>query len=204
MRSAIAWSLYQKDKNAENLRDALWFARVARDAWTGIVRATEGVYLADLTYGDVPHRRGSWATRQASVELDVRYLERLLGVGTGQAIQPVGAWLNARRDPPACRHSAASTFTPGQPLTIAIAAPPRSLEGVQIHYRHVNHAESYQVHAMQPGGRSWRFTIPPEYTKSNYALQYHFQLAGPDGTNWLYPGLTPDLANQPYFDVRRA
>ena len=204
MRSAIAWSLYQKDTKSANLRDALWFARAAREAWTGIVKATEGVYLADLTYGDVPHRRGSWAGRLGSVELEVKYLEGLLGADAGSVVQPAAAWMNARRDAPACRHSAPSTFTPGQPLAIVLAAPAGRLESIRLHYRHVNQAESYQAHPMQVGGGSWKTTIPGEYTRSQYAVQYYFQLAAQDGTNWLYPGLNSDLANQPYFVVRPA
>jgi len=50
----------------------------------------------------------------------------------------------------------------------------------------------------------YRATIPASYNDSLYPLQYYFELKeGPD-TAWLYPGFAADLANLPYFPVRRA
>jgi hypothetical protein len=46
-------------------------------------------------------------------------------------------------------------------------------------------------------------TIAGDYTNSPYPLGYYFELKG-DGSAWLYPGFRPDLANQPYFVIRRA
>jgi hypothetical protein len=205
MRSAVAWSLYQKDGKDENqLWHALHFARTARDAWAGIVKVTKGIYLDDLTYGEPPHRRGSWAHRLPAIEQEVKYFEGLLAGKAQEGVPPTPAWLKPPPNPPQCKHLAPAQFIPGQPLGIAISAPGRSLREIRIHYRHVNHAESYEVQAMTGGSGSWKFTIPADYTNSRYALQYHFQLVGQDGTNWLYPGLNPDLANQPYFIVRRA
>ncbi|MDZ4802492.1 MAG: hypothetical protein SGI92_30405 [Bryobacteraceae bacterium] len=204
MRSAVAWALYQRDRKVENLRDALFFARSARNAWVGIVKVTKGVYLDDLTFGEPRHRRGSWSDRLPSIERDVQYLERLLAGKDSDLVQPTAAWLKVRHDAPACKHVAPASFTPGQPLNVAISTPQGTVAGVRIKYRHVNQAESYQVQPMAGGGGTWNFTIPGEYTNSRYSLQYHFQLVGREGTNWLYPGLDPDLANQPYFVVRRA
>jgi hypothetical protein len=135
----------------------------------------------------------------------VRYLERIAGE-RGIAIDgtPAAAWLKSRPDAPACKHAAAATFRRGRPLTIVLSAPAASLEGVRLHYRHVNQAESYRVEAMAGNRGAWSRTISGEYTNSPYALQYHFQLIGRDGTHWLWPGLNADLANQPYFVVRRA
>jgi hypothetical protein len=47
-------------------------------------------------------------------------------------------------------------------------------------------------------------TIPGEYTKSPYPLEYYFEIRTEAGTPALYPGLAPDVSNQPYFVVRRA
>ena len=72
-----------------------------------------------------------------------------------------------------------------------------------LHYRHVNQAEAYQRLALEGRGGVHRGAVPPAYTQSPYALQYFFELRrGPDA--WLFPGLAADLANQPYFLVRRA
>ena len=46
-------------------------------------------------------------------------------------------------------------------------------------------------------------TLPGSYTDSNYSLQYYFELKQAPDIASLYPGLGPDLTNQPYFVVRR-
>ncbi len=204
MRSAVAWSLYQADKKQVNLRDALYYARAARDAWKGIVAATQGAYLKDITFGDHPHRRGSWADRLPSIEQDVVFLEKLAGEAAGGATSSSPAWLNPRRDPPRCHHQPPASFTPGKPLAVQFAAPEKRVSMVLIHYRHVTHAERYIAQPMSGNAGHWKFDIGGDYTNSPYALQYYFQLSAEDGTNWLYPGLTPDLANQPYYVVRSA
>ena len=49
-----------------------------------------------------------------------------------------------------------------------------------------------------------RFTaeIPAAYTRSPYPLHYYFELQTAEGSVTLWPGLGPDLANQPYIIVR--
>ncbi len=208
MRSAIAWSLYQKQGRIEDLRAALYYARAARDAWTAIVRVTKGVYLDDLTFGAPPHRRGSWSDRLPSIQQDVSPLEQLLAAkspGPLPALQPpAAAWLKARPAAPACRHTPPAAFTPGQPLPVSVSAPRAALQEIRLHYRHVQQAESYEVQPMAAGPAGWAFTIPAAYTNTRFALQYYFQLIARDGSSWLYPGLEPSLANQPYYVVRRA
>jgi len=43
--------------------------------------------------------------------------------------------------------------------------------------------------------------IPPEYTRSEFALEYYFELADAMGGEWMYPGFNKALSNQPYFAV---
>lgn len=201
MRSAVAWSLYQADKKPEDLGDALFHARAAREAWKGIVTVTKGAYLRDIAFGERPHQRGSWADRLPSIEEDVIFLEKLLGEPAASGGATAAAWLNPRRNPPPCQHVPPASFTPGSPLTVRLSGPQKSLATVRILYRHVNHAERYIAQPMAVSAGNWSVDIGAEYTNSPYALQYYFQLSAQDGTSWLYPGLTPDLANQPYYVV---
>jgi hypothetical protein len=46
--------------------------------------------------------------------------------------------------------------------------------------------------------------IPAAYTKSPFAIQYYFELRDSTGDATLYPGLGPDLANQPYFVISQS
>jgi hypothetical protein len=50
---------------------------------------------------------------------------------------------------------------------------------------------------------SYHATIAGNYTDSAYPLEYYFELKRGNSA-WIYPGLSADLANQPYFVVRKA
>ena len=68
----------------------------------------------------------------------------------------------------------------------------------------MHQSASYEIVDMPGQAGTWRFDIPGAYTDSAYPLLYFFELRDDDGHAWFYPGLEPDLANQPYFVVRRA
>jgi hypothetical protein len=71
-----------------------------------------------------------------------------------------------------------------------------------MYYRPVNQAERYQTVEMH--GQATRFAaeIPGNYTNSPYPLQYYFELRRGPASAWLYPGLGPELMDQPYYVVR--
>ena len=103
-------------------------------------------------------------------------------------------------------HVPLAGFEPGQPVTIGLRIQP-TVEGlpisVRLHYRHVNQAEPYRVAGMAGGDEAYSATIPGDYTDSAYPLQYFFELRRGSTQAWLYPGLSKDLANQPYLVIRR-
>ena len=45
--------------------------------------------------------------------------------------------------------------------------------------------------------------IPAEYTNSEYALQYYFELKHGVSSAAVYPGFNKTFSNQPYFAVYR-
>jgi hypothetical protein len=57
---------------------------------------------------------------------------------------------------------------------------------------------------MELRDKLYRAVIPASYTESPYPLQYYFELQESADKATLYPGFAADLANQPYFVVRRA
>jgi hypothetical protein len=71
-----------------------------------------------------------------------------------------------------------------------------SAKDVKLHYRHVNQVERFVAAPMT--GSPWKATIPAEFTKSPWPLQYYFAV---DGV--MYPGVGANLAQQPYFVVRQ-
>ena len=102
----------------------------------------------------------------------------------------------------ACRHVQPEQFRPGQPLEIELSLD-KTPVSVRLFYRHVNQAERYETLEMQGQGNRYQAVIPAAYTNSSYPIQYYFELKEGPETAWLYPGFAADLANQPYFVVRR-
>lgn len=71
-------------------------------------------------------------------------------------------------------------------------------------YRHVNQGERWVKMDMELGhGGSLIAAIPGEYTRSEYPLQYYFELQAEGGPAWLYPVFNSTLSNQPYFAIPR-
>ena len=122
---------------------------------------------------------------------------------TASTSQP-GFRAASRQSRPRCQHLPPTTFRRGEsiPLVIAVEAGYR-LSSAVLHYRHVDQSAAYRVLDMSADGRRYRAEIPAGYADTDYPLLYYFELHGPQGAAWLHPGLNPDLANQPYFVVRR-
>ena len=101
-----------------------------------------------------------------------------------------------------CHHIQPERFNAGKPLDIELSVE-KARGSARLLYRHVNHAERFETVEMQLAGTAYRASIPAEYTKSEYPLQYYFELREGPEKAWLYPGFTAELTNQPYFVVRK-
>jgi hypothetical protein len=96
---------------------------------------------------------------------------------------------------------ALNTF--GQPLVVTLDCGGAALHSVKLHYRHVNQAECWQSVELERNGASFQGEIPAAYTARRYALQYYFEIAASPAEATLFPPLAADLANVPYFVLRR-
>lgn len=208
LRAAIAYSIHEKNGDLDSLGDAVQLYRLAREAWAGLVRATRGAYMEDITFGEAPQLRGHWAGRLPAIDQDLKALEQLLAGKTGEAPKSLArtspAWRQPRPPTPSLSHRALAAFRPGEPLPVELTSNSSAVQAVEIRYRHVNQSESYQVGRMTAEGGRWRHTIPGQFTNSVFPLMYFFEVRDGSGHAWLYPGLDPDLSNQPYYVVRRA
>ncbi len=95
-------------------------------------------------------------------------------------------------------------FKPGEPLAIELSLDKSNGGTVLLHYRHVSQAERWRAAEMQARDNRYSASIPAEYTRSRYPLQYYFEVREAAGAPRLYPGFQADLSNQPYFVVRQA
>jgi hypothetical protein len=208
-RSAVLWSLYERSGDLEVAAAAVKTYRSAREAWA-LAAHEAAVYVADVSYGAEPWLRGHWRDRLPAIDADIAEMARLAEAGS---VSPSGDQVKVRaalrqalsrpqRSVTRAEHQPAERFQPGAPVEVAIRLPGEGTTAL-LHYRHVNQAEAWQVMPMRREGERHAAVIAGDYTGSPYPLQYYFELRG-DGGPSLFPGLNPDLTNQPYFVVRQA
>jgi hypothetical protein len=176
----------------------------------------KGVYMNDIPYGGTKNMRGHWLDRLPGIDSDISAMQALLvqapagavsnhqvsGDSVPRAIREV--FSPPMRPIPSCRHTPATTFTPGIAQTIELQTASSGISAVRLKYRHVNQGEYYQAIEMQAQGSVYRGVIPSEYTKSEYAIQYFVEIETGPGRATSYPGLGPDLTSQPYYVVEQA
>jgi hypothetical protein len=105
------------------------------------------------------------------------------------------------RVPVNVEHSASGGFERGKDLRLVIKAG-TDVSGARVHYRRVDQAENYLSADMADQGGEFAAVIPGDYTRTEFPLEYYFEVRRSDGTAGLFPGFAPELTNQPYFVVR--
>ena len=211
LRAGTLFALYERTGDGAAKAEALRLYRSARDAWAGIVAATSGVYVADLSFGDAPHKRGNWSDRLADIDRDIASMNEanaappdsqepgrvaeLIREATGHPWRPEA---DASHVPP-------EGFRRGQAIGVSLAFPVTAGQSsVVLHYRQVNQSVAWQAAPMSLSTGAWRAEIPAGYTDSSFPIQYYFEPADAAGRAWLFPGLGAALSRQPYFVVRQA
>jgi hypothetical protein len=208
LRSAVYYEVASRTGSTACLRDAVTAYRSAHSAWTDAVRTADGVYVDNLTYGPQPWLRGTWSDRLAAIDADLEAMESATagGTATGDADSAAlrilaaimaGTSGHATHIPPA-------PFRPGEPVTVAVkVGGDVEISRVSLRYRHLDQSATYEEVAMGRNGDGFSAAVPAAYADSPFALQYHFVIRDTDGGSWHYPGLGPELSDQPYFVVRQ-
>ena len=207
-RSGVLYRIYEKTGDRSALEQSLRLYRQARDSYADAANRARPVYAANITVGEHPQLRGHWLDRLPAMNRDIDMIAaRLNDAKESRSNEHAAnaiklALARPRRPLVACRHTPAAKFTAGQPVEIQVWVPKRT-DWIRLHYRHVDQAEDYQTAAMTGTDNVYRTAIPGAYTATNFPLEYYFELK-PEGTDpVLFPGFNAELANQPYFVVRR-
>jgi hypothetical protein len=210
LRCGVLWEIGQRAGDASVGGLALSHYREAREAWSAMATRAKNVYRADIGYGDVPMRRGHWMDRLAGIDADIAAMQAQLQ-GATAANLPVQAEAAVReatgrpsRPSLPVVHKATESFVPGTPLDVAVelgkGSGAEDPVTVRLHYRHVDQAERWQWAEMDANGRSYKATIPADYTRSAFPLEYYFELRR-ERQAWMAPGFNATWSNQPYFAV---
>ena len=201
MRAGLYFALWQKAKSRDAGQRALESYQQAREAWAKMAERAKGVYAADVSYGEIPQRRGHWSDRLAAIDADLAAMKTMIAAQAGG--DDGAGLLSAIAHPPQrltvqARHTPPDRFAPGADLPLVLSGAGDA--SAQLFYRHVNQGERWQSMAMAQEGDSFRAAIPGAYTGSPYPLQYYFVLQrGQQAAQ--YPGFNATLSNQPYFAV---
>jgi len=212
IRSAALFAIHQQTGDPAVLDGAIGQYRKARDAWSVLANHADGPYMKDVTYGPPKNMRGHWLDRLPTIDADISAMQAVAskapaasGAVSQEAKQAAIRQVMSPAPRPVvpCYHTPAVIFAAGTAQPIEVHVGP-SVSAVRLKYRHVNQAEYYETADMTGNGGLYRTTIPAEYTKSEYALQYYFELQHNPRQASMYPGLGPDLTNRPYFLVEQA
>jgi hypothetical protein len=201
-RAGVLYELHARTNDRAALEQSIKLYRAARASWAQFAALAKDEYVADITVGEQPWLRGHWQDRLPAIDADIAALEKKLPDAKPSDHPRLAAAIAevlSRRSRPqtAVRHTPPASFRPKQPLSLKATADASS---GKLYYRHVNQAERWQTIDLKDGAA----TIPASYTDSPYPLQYYFEFRASPDKAALHPGFAPDLANQPYFVVRRA
>ena len=187
----------------------------ARGEWASMADRANNVYHPDITYGNIPMRRGSWVVRLPGIDRDLAAMRSQARDVCGGS-RAVGPTVNIERSIQAatgrpnrpsvnCVHTPPTSFHPGQPLSLSLRSVSASNvpNAVHLYYRHVNQAERWRSVEMQPSHDGYAGTIPEDYTNSVYPLQYYFVLQRGTEAAWFFPAFNSSLSNQPYFAIAK-
>ena len=199
IRSAVLFELFLQTGDPAAHERAIATYRAARGAWGKMARRAQGVYRADVTFGDTPQRRGHWADRLGAIDVDLEAMQSYTRSAAQTAPEAIRAALASPVRPSVhYKHKAPKMFAPDEAIVFSLAIP----EGcsAMLFYRHVDQAERWQTTKLDTKGEA---RIPTEYTRTAFALQYYFEVRDRPDNAWVYPGFGAALGNQPYFVISR-
>jgi hypothetical protein len=209
LRSALLYEAFAGTGDKQSGELAITHYQQARDAWAAMAERARSVYRADVTYGSIAKRRGHWLDRLPGIDADLQAMKAKVQAdptGSASLTEGMRAALQQVQEPRVqCAHTAPATFKAGDalPLSLTIAQGGDTVRTVRLRYRHVTQAERWKEADANLVSGAWAATIPAEYTATEYALQYYFELEDGSGKAWMHPGFNPTLSNQPYFVVQK-
>jgi hypothetical protein len=210
LRSATYYSIFQKTGNAKAGQLALEQYQKARDIWAKMSERAGKVYMADISYGSPPIRRGTWADRLTDIDADFEVMKKAVAsppAASGEAEKAEraiqAATTTPQRQADVARHSPPQAFHPGKSLSLNLQVPHApAISSARLHYRHVDQGERWLWADMDPSSNGYTAEIPGDYTGSPYPLEYYFELRS-GSMAWYHPAFNATLSNQPYYAIDR-
>ena len=206
-RSAVLFHLYEISGEEAPLQSAIDQYRKARAAYAAAADAGKSVYTNDVSFGEQGWLRGQWLDRLPAIDKDIAALSAKLAKDSPRDASPkIAAAIKTAlgkspRFESGVHHEPPYHFKRGEVFRLVVTAPEEVSE-ITLHYRRVNQAENFVDAAMDRQTSGFSAQIPAGYTRTEFPLEYYFEVRKGDGTAGLYPGFSPRLTSQPYFVVR--
>ena len=212
LRSAVLWRIYTITGNHDAGVKAVVRYTEGRTAWAAMAERAKGVYLPNITYGELFTLNGHWLDRIPSFDIDIADLTKKLEtpIETGNKTDPaiIERVLKIVNSTPVrpfvfAEHTPVGRFSSGQPVPISLILDSGTSQRVMMHYRHINQAERWQSVELSHSGDTFQGEIPSTYTAKRYALQYYFEVETGTAEATLIPPLNANLDNVPYYIMRQ-
>jgi hypothetical protein len=208
LRAGVLFEIYQQTGDPRAHEQALTLYRQARSAWAAMAERARGVYVPDLTYGEIPVRRGHWTKRLPAIDQDLAVLEKVHFDPNPSAPKTAALAIDQATGQPSrvsfkCEHTPPKGFEARKDVALTLSVQGAAPAATHLFYRHVNQAERWQSVEMRRDGHSFHASIPAAYAQSPFALQYYFELRQSPGSAALFPGFNKIFTNQPYYLLQK-
>ena len=204
LRAGVLYEVFDRTGDARAREAALAQYREARAVWADFALGPAQAYVDDVTFGYDAQLRGHWQDRLSAIDRDIAAVEARRDPRARADVD--GAKLVAAvLSPPVARlaaveHDAPPVFEPGDPIALTLTA--EGADSVRLYYRRLNQAEAWVEREMARDGVGWRASVPADYTRSPYEVQYYFVVRRALAVA-LWPGFGADFTGQPYVVVGR-
>jgi hypothetical protein len=208
LRAGVLFEIYQQTGDPRAHEQALALYRQARTAWAAMAERARGVYVPDLTYGEIPVRRGHWTKRLPAIDQDLAALETVHFEPNPSAPKTAALAIDQATGQPSrvsfkYEHTPPKGFEARKDVALTLSVQGAPPAATHLFYRHVNQAERWQSVEMRRDGHSFHASIPAAYTQSPFALQYYFELRQGPASAALFPGFNEIFTNQPYYLLQK-
>jgi hypothetical protein len=183
------------------------------DEWKKMAKRAGTIYRGNISYGPTDRLGDNWQDRIPDFEKDMEDLENRLKMSqkllssADEALAKRAmkiALSEPKRPEVSLAHIPGKWFQSRKPFPIILECKSSMPQQIILYYRHVNHAEKWKSAEMVVGdGNIFKCEIPAEYTDVRFPLQYYFEVHIDSSNATLFPMLSDDLSNTPYYVVRR-
>jgi hypothetical protein len=213
LRSAVLYEIFQHSNETTSANAAIEHYEKARHAWATMAERAKNAYRANVSYGSVLKRSGHWLDRMPGIDSDIAAMKAKIQQNKAEAISTrmpakmieISEMMQQSVGIVKSSHTPPEKFGPGEPLSLRLVISGKegikAVRSVRLRYRHVSQAERWNALDASREDGAYTAAIPAEYTQSKFALEYYFELEGSTGVEWMYPGFSKTLSNQPYFAV---